>query len=233
TLQDDVYVLVQDGWAAGKKVRELVAKKGEKLTETADLTVKRIKYKMELIPPALIVQRYFAEQQTQLDQLQATLDEIIQQQDSLIEEHTSEEGLLAEALSDSDKVTKATVTARLKHATDAEEREVLQQAKQLFDLETTAKAQLKTAQEQLDAAVLAQYGKLSEADIKQLLVADKWLATLQAQIEAEIERITQQLASRLQELKQRYSEPLPEITANVEQLSLKVAEHLKAMGLTL
>ncbi|MDY0208238.1 MAG: type I restriction-modification system subunit M [Pseudomonas sp.] len=233
TLQDDVYVLVQDGWAAGKKVRELVAKKGEKLTETADLTVKRIKYKMELIPPALIVQRYFAEQQTQLDQLQATLDEIIQQQDSLIEEHSSEEGLLAEALSDSDKVTKATVTARLKHATDAEEREVLQQAKQLFDLETTAKAQLKTAQEQLDAAVLAQYGKLSETEIKQLLVKDKWLATLQSQIEAEIERITQQLASRLQELKQRYSEPLPEIVENVEVLSNKVAEHLKAMGLAL
>ncbi len=233
TLQDDVYVLVQDGWAAGKKVRELVAKKGEKLTETADLTVKRIKYKMELIPPLLIVQRYFATQQTQLDQLQATLEDIVQQQDSLIEEHTGEDGLLSEALSDSDKVTKATVAARLKHATDAEEREVLEQAKQLFDLESSAKAQLKTMHEKLDAAVLAQYGKLSEADIKQLLVADKWLATLQAQIEAEIERITQQLASRLQELKQRYSEPLPEITANVEQLSLKVAEHLKAMGLTL
>lgn len=233
TLQDDVYVLVQDGWTAGKKVRELVAKKGEKLTETADLTVKRIKYKMELIPPALIVQRYFATQQTQLDQLQATLDDIIQQQDSLIEEHTGEEGLLSEDLSDTDKVTKTTVTARLKHATDAEEREVLEQAKQLFDLETSAKAQLKTAQEKLDAAVLAQYGKLSETEIKQLLVADKWLSTLQAQIEAEIERITQQLASRLQELKQRYSEPMPEITQNVEQLSLKVAEHLKAMGLTL
>lgn len=233
TLQDDVYVLVQDGWSAANKVRELVAKKGEKLTESADLTVNRVKYKMELIPPLLIVQRYFAAQQAHLDQLQATLDEIVQQQDSLIEEHTGEDGLLSEALSDSDKVTKATVSARLKYATDAEEREVLEQAKQLFDLESSAKAQLKTAQEKLDAAVLAQYGTLSEAEIKQLLVADKWLATLQAQIEAEIERITQQLASRLQELKQRYSEPLPEITANVEQLSLKVAEHLKAMGLTL
>lgn len=233
TLQDDVYVLVQDGWAAGKKVRELVVKKGEKLTETPDLVIKRARYKMELIPPALIVQRYFATQQTHLDQLQATLDDIIQQQDSFIEEHTGEEGLLTEALSDTDKVTKTTVTARLKHATDTEEREVLEQAKQLFDLETSAKAQLKTAQEKLDAAVLAQYGKLSEVEIKQLLVEDKWLATLQSQIEAEIERITQQLASRLQELKQRYSEPLPEITQNVEQLSLKVAEHLKAMGLTL
>lgn len=233
TLQDDVYVLVQDGWAAGKKVRELVVKKGEKLTETPDLVIKRARYKMELIPPALIVQRYLAEQQTQLDQLQATLDEIIQQQDSLIEEHTGEEGLLIEALSDSDKVTKTTVNARLRVTTDEEEREVLEQAKQLFDLETTAKAQIRSAQEKLDSAVLAQYGKLDESEIKQLLVHDKWLATLQSQIEAEIERITQQLASRLQELKQRYSEPLPEIVENVEVLSNKVAEHLKAMGLTL
>ncbi len=110
---------------------------------------------------------------------------------------------------------------------------MLEQAKQLFDLETNAKAQIRSAQEELDSAVLAQYRKLDESEIKQLLVNDKWLATLQNQIEAEIERITQQLANRLQELKERYSEPLPEITANVEQLSLKVAEHLKAMGLTL
>ncbi|NLY12371.1 MAG: type I restriction-modification system subunit M [Gammaproteobacteria bacterium] len=237
TLQDDVYVLVQDGWIAGRVVRELVPKKDKKgknvWPEEHDFEIKKKRYKADLVFPALIVQRYFAEQQAHLDQLQATLDEIVQQQDSLIEEHTGEDGLLSEALSDSDKVTKATVNARLKYATDAEEREVLEQAKQLFDLESSAKAQLKTAQEKLDAAVLAQYGTLSEAEIKQLLVADKWLATLQAQIEAEIERITQQLASRLQELKQRYSEPLPEITANVEQLSLKVAEHLKAMGLTL
>lgn len=233
TMQDDVYVLVQDGWTAGKKLRELVAKKGEKLNESPDLIVKRVKYKAELIPPVLIVQRYFAEQQAKLDQLQSTLDDIVQQQESLIEEHTGEDGLLSEALSDSDKVTKTTVNARLKLATDADEREVLEQAKQLFDLETQAKSNIKTAQEKLDIAVLEQYGKLSDTDVKHLVVQDKWLATLQAQIEAEIERITQQLASRLQELKQRYTEPLPEITQNVEQLSSKVAEHLKAMGLTL
>lgn len=232
-MQDDVYVLVQDGWAAGKKIRELVVKKGEKLRETPDLIIKRVRYKAELIPPALIVQRYFAEQQIKLDQLQSTLDDIVQQQESLIEEHISEEGLLNDALSNTDKVTKTTVNARLKLATDADEREVLEQAKQLFDLETQAKSNIKTAQEALDVAVLEKYGKLSDNDVQQLVVQDKWLATLQAQIEAEIERITQQLASRLQELKQRYTEPLPEITQNVEQLSNKVAEHLKAMGLTL
>jgi len=62
-------------------------------------------------------------------------------------------------------------------------------------------------------------------------VEDKWLATLKARIEAEIERITQQLANRVKELEERYAEPLPAITRQVEALSEKVAGHLKAMGL--
>ncbi|MDN5624827.1 MAG: hypothetical protein L0G96_16940, partial [Acinetobacter sp.] len=45
------------------------------------------------------------------------------------------------------------------------------------------------------------------------------------------ERVTQQLANRVKELNERYEQPLPQITQNVEALSLKVAEHLKAMGL--
>lgn len=43
--------------------------------------------------------------------------------------------------------------------------------------------------------------------------------------------MTQQLANRVKELNERYAEPLPQITQNVEDLSAKVAEHLKAMGL--
>ncbi|MWY86381.1 type I restriction endonuclease subunit M, partial [Francisella tularensis] len=74
TMQDDVYVLVQDGWAAGKVLRQLVVKKGEKLKETPDLIIDKSKYKSDLIPPRLIVDRYFGEQQQQIDQLQADLD---------------------------------------------------------------------------------------------------------------------------------------------------------------
>lgn len=334
TLQDDVYVLVQDGWAAGKKVRELVVKKGEKLTETPDLVIKRVRYKMELIPPALIVQRYFAEQQAQLDQLQADVDESAQELESLLEEHSNEEGALQSvgnrtearnALSEfyelawkaldaeafnayqhlknsyeklaaqlaaqeklpvfrqaenaRGRVTLANVRAMLDKvqpheseqlqtyldidkafkqerrqanalldagkerievevaaASDAlfiDEIAVLKTYLQYLDKEAAAKKELKEAQDALDVLVLQHYSQLTESEIKQLLVEDKWLATLQSQIEAEIERITQQLASRLQELKERYSEPLPEIVENVEVLSNKVAEHLKAMGLAL
>ncbi|MEX9625490.1 type I restriction endonuclease subunit M, partial [Proteus mirabilis] len=231
TMQDDVYVLVQDGWSTGKVLRELEVKKGEKLRETPDLVIGKTKYKAELIPPALIVAHYFADEQTKIDTLQSKLDSASQELETYLEENSGDEGLLNEALNDKDKITKATVTARLKVAIDPDEKSALKQAKKLFDNEADAKKVLKEAQDALDLAVFKQYPKLSIDEIKNLIVDDKWLATLQSNIEAEIERVTQQLANRVKELEERYREPLPDISKSVEDLSEKVAGHLKAMGL--
>lgn len=231
TMQDDVYVLTQDGWSAGQQLRELVAKKGEKLRETPDIIINKSKYKAELIPPALIVSRYFATEKQTLDQIQADLDAATQELESFIEENSGEEGQLSEAMNDKDKVTKASVTARLKLATDKEEKAVLKKAKQLFEDEAARKKSLKEHQEILDLAVFKHYHKLNEAEIKTLIVEDKWQATLQTNIQAEIERVTQQLANRVKELEERYAEPLPAISESVEALSDKVAGHLRAMGL--
>ena len=230
-MQDDVYVLVQDGWPAGKVLRELVVKKGEKLKESPDLVIGKAKYKAELIPPALIVARFFAAEQVKVDTLQSLLDSASQKLETYLEENSGEDGLLNDALNDKDKVTKATVTARLKLATDSDEKAALKQAKKLFDAEGDAKKALKDAQDALDLAVFKQYPQLSIDEIKSMIVDDKWLATLERNIVAEIERVTQQLANRVKELEERYSEPLPALTQSVENLSDKVAGHLKAMGL--
>lgn len=231
TMQDDVYVLVQDGWAAGNRLRELVVAKGEKLKETPDLVIGKAKYKAELIPPGLVITQYFVNQQTELEAHQTELDAISQQLESLIEEHSGDDGLLNEAMNDKDKITKASVTARLKQATDADERAILKQVKDLFDQEAAAKKAVKDATEALDLMVFKKYPGLVESEIKTLIVQHKWLATLQANIQAEIERVTQQLANRVKELEERYAETLPQIESQVEALSQKVAEHLKAMGL--
>lgn len=231
TMQDDVYLLTQDGWLAGKVLRELVAEKGEKLKETPDIVIDKAKFKADLIPPSLIIARYYNAEQKQLDQLQADLDNATQELESYLEENSGEDGLLAEALNDKDKVTKVTITARLKVATDKEEKAALKQAKALFDAEADSKKSLKEAQDQLDRAVFKHYATLSEDDIKTLIVNDKWHATLQSRIQAEIERIIQQLANRVKELEERYAEALPAISQSVDALSLKVAAHLKAMGL--
>lgn len=237
-MQDDVYVITQDGWQAGKVVRELVVSKGEKLSETPDLIIKRAKYKAELIPPALMVAKFFSDEQAAIDKLQAKLDESTQALEEYIEEHAVEEGLLSEATTDAGKVTKATVTARLKElsvipaqAGIQEEMTALKKVRKLIDTEATNKKAVKDAQETLDQQVFEQYPQLSLDDIKELIVEDKWLASLQASIVAEIERITQQLANRIKELDERYSEPMPALVQNVATLSDKVDEHLKKMGL--
>jgi len=79
--------------------------------------------------------------------------------------------------------------------------------------------------------VFARYPRLDDAEIKTLLVEDKWEASLRAALEGEIERVTQQLATRVKELEERYSSSLPQLTNSVKALEAKVATHLKAMGL--
>ena len=229
-MQDDVYTLVQDGWQAGNVLRELVARKGEKLQEQPDLIINKVKYKAELIPPALIVARYFQVEQEWIDHRVALLDQASQELEDFIEQHSGDEGLLTEALTDKDTVTKTSVNARLKEVRDPEEKSVLKQAKKLFENETGLKKAIKEAQAELDLAVFKHYPQLSEREIKKLVVDDKWLASLKKAIEAEIERVTQQLANRVKELEQRYATPLPQLTQQVEELSSRVGEHLKKMG---
>jgi type I restriction enzyme M protein len=188
-----------------------------------------------LIPPNLIVARYFAQEQQQLDQLQADLDAISQELEALIEEHGGEEGALGEAQTDAGKVSKASVATRLKDlkgdVSAKAERIILKQCLDLFDQEAAAKKAVKDAQTAMDERVFAQYPQLTEDEIKSLVVDDKWQATLKAAIQAEIERMTQQLANRVKTLEERYESPLPQLVQQVAVLSSQVDEHLRRMGL--
>lgn len=229
-LQDDVYAISQDGWQVGAQLRKLLAAKGEKLKEEPDLIINKVKYKAELIPPALIIDRYYSDEQAHIDALQAELDTASSTIADYTEEHGDEEGLIADAATDKGSFTKSSVNARLKLATDSDEINALKQLLAYFERETNAKKSLKEAQDALDLAVFKHYPTLDDAAIKTLLIDDKWHATLQRRIEDEIERITAQLANRIKELDERYAEPLSKIVDEVETLSQKVQAHLQAMG---
>ena len=79
--------------------------------------------------------------------------------------------------------------------------------------------------------MLAQYSKLTEAEIKALVVEDKWFASIRAAVNGEVNRLTQHLAARVKELEERYTRPLPELEREVAAFGEKVEGHLKAMGL--
>ena len=67
-------------------------------------------------------------------------------------------------------------------------------------------------------------------EIKTLVVDDKWLATLDAAIHGEMDRISQTLTSRVKELAERYETPMPQMQSRVADLETKVNGHLKKMG---
>jgi type I restriction enzyme M protein len=73
TMQDDVYMVVSDGWEAAAQPRLLIEQKGKKSREKPDLVVGKKKYKTDLLPPSLLVARYFAEEQTAIDALTGEL----------------------------------------------------------------------------------------------------------------------------------------------------------------
>lgn len=100
----------------------------------------------------------------------------------------------------------------------------------LIEAEAAAAKAVKEAQAELDAMVVAQYAKLSEAEVKVLLVEDKWLAQVRGDVLAEVDRVSQALAGRVKVLAERYATPLPKLAEDLDVLSARVAAHLKRMG---
>lgn len=239
TMQDDVYVIMQDGWKAAAQIRELQPVKGKDgknvWKEAHDFEFDKRRYKADVLPRSLVEIRCFPELLDALNRAQERSEETNRQLIEFIEEQVGEEDLLAGARNVNDKITQKSVNDRLTYlketAGDPDELVVVARCLALFKAEASAKKALKAAQEALDRAVFKHYPTLDEAAIKTLVVQDKWLAMLQAGIKTEIERITQQLAERVKELEERYAEPLPALEASVEALSEKVAGHLRAMGL--
>jgi type I restriction enzyme M protein len=212
TMQDDVYMLVQEGWKA----------------------VLDHKPNIDLIPEPLMVSRYFADEKKAIEELEAGREAITREMEELDEEHGGEEGLLADAKTDAGKLTKGSVKARLaeiKGDEDYEEEEkLLKDYLSLIEKEATAKKKVKEATKELETKVARKYHKLTQNESKTLVVDDKWLATLDAAVQSELDRVSQALTGRVRQLAERYATPLPVLTREVEELAARVDEHLKKMG---
>ncbi|MFH1690247.1 MAG: type I restriction-modification system subunit M [Candidatus Eisenbacteria bacterium] len=85
TMQDDCYLVAADGWQA-ETTRVLVTDKKGKERDKG--------WTCDLIPKALIVARYFASEQEDIDQLAADLEDITAKITELEEEHGGDEGIL-------------------------------------------------------------------------------------------------------------------------------------------
>lgn len=227
TMKDDVYLLVEDGWkATAKRIIEKNKKSGKETDKG---------WTCDLIPKQLVIDKYLAEEQQAVQEIEARIEGILAEITGYEEEHSGEEGLLNEATTDKGSITKTTMNAFIKaNKTNPDEKEAIALAKTVLGLITKAaslKKTLKAKVAELDEATLAKYRTLSEAEVRTLVVEDKWLADLQAAIQTEIDAISQRLTGRVKELAERYENTMGELDSQAQTLEEKVVSHLKTMGL--
>jgi type I restriction enzyme M protein len=240
TMQDDCYLIAVDGWKAEPyRVLQTVKSKGkeDKLVDKG--------WACDLVPKTLLIDRYFVSEKKAIEALEAEKETVTAALQELEEEHSGDEGFFA----DYDKVNKASVQKRLKEllatkpktqklpksvaaepALPYGEQAILEQFIALSEKQTELAKQIKETETALDSKALARYKTLAEADIKQLVVDDKWMASIARSVKTEMERISQRLTQRIKELAERYETPLPQQTSEVAILEEKVNAHLQKMG---
>lgn len=222
TMKDDVYMLVEDGWEA--KVKRILEKnkKGKEVDKG---------WVCELIPKSLVINKYLSDEKQALEELESQLEAVQAEKSEIEEEHGSEEGTFSEL----DKINKANVTKLIKElkeeANEEESIAIAQKWLKLYNQQSKLKKDIKTAEAKLDEQTLAQFNELTEQEVRDLVINDKWLATLYNDIQSEIDAISQRLANRIKELAERYENTLTELDSQTEELEEKVNTHLEKMGL--
>ena len=232
TMQDDCYMISAGDWSvqlytpqpASKKKDDNKKKKEKKAATPEDVMC-------DLLPVTIVINEYFAEKRD----LITAAEELLAQKESslteLIEEQTDnyldEDNFIDSKLSDTN--VKKRIKA-LDKKVDAEEITVLQKYLDLRGDISLNKKLIKERKYDLLTALIVKYANLSADEIKKLVIEKKWFASLDKRLTDEMQRISQQLTSKVSELAERYSQTLPEIDAEIADLEAKVVSHLKQMG---
>ena len=218
------------GWAVQLYTPQPASKKnGEKKKEKKAATPEDVV--CDLLPVPIVIDEYFAEKRDMIAAAEELLAQYETQLAELIEEQA--ENYLDEDNFPDGKMTDANVKKRIKaldKKADADEIAVLQRYLALKGDISLNKKLVKERKYDLLTALVVKYADLSEEEIKRLVIEKKWFASLALRLDGEMQRISQQLTSKVSVLAERYAQTLPEIDDEIADLEAKVAAYLKQMG---
>lgn len=227
TMQDDCYLISRDGWkvelccetlATDKKSKEVkfVAKKNPTFHD----------YNCDLLPVYIVVSRYFKAEHDAV--LKA--EERVAQLNSDIEQMEEE---YAETLDYTNAELKKTLKNLEKTAPGHEDIKVIRDYLALADKLKEAKKAAKTAITELTTLIVKKYPKLTENEIKDMVVNDKWHTFIVGEAINEAMRVSYKIEEQVTALADRYARRLADIDASVRSLEDRVNSHLAKMGFEL
>ena len=238
-MQDDVYVISDDSWKAGKEVIRIQKTTGkDEKKKTSDIEgIDGIESK--LLKPYLLIDNYFLTEKREIEKYEQQIEQLTTDLQEKEEEQTDESDLFENVKSKSgkseaEKINKKLIEKRLKEIKgdkkQIEEFDALTWYLNKLEKLAKAKKALKDAQKALEQKVWDKYKTLSDDDLKAMVVDDKWISHLEHAVQNEMQRISQRLTQRIKELADRYETPLPTINKEVTELEKKVNAHLAKMG---
>ena len=214
TMQDDCYLIADDGWCGRAAPAHRRGQKQEKQSKPGiwHSTAKR-KFQAELIPPGSSSPATLPTNRRPSRSWKPELAAIATA-DGGNGGGTRRRGRTAaedEGENDKGKITQRPVSTHgsrksTNDADVADERKVLEDYSALLEKQADAKV-VESSTGRADDKMAAKYGKLTEDEIKTLVVEDKWLATLAAAVQGELDRVSQTLTGRIRQLAERYATP--------------------------
>lgn len=238
TMQDDAYLIATDGWKAELYTPQPAAKKDK------EGNLKKVKEKKaatpedvvcDLLPVSVVIDEYFAEMKALILAAEEKIAEGETALNELLEEEA--ENYLDSSNFANDTINDGTIKKRirdLKGKPDAKaEIKVLEKYLTLKEDIADGKRVQKALKYELLEMLVKKYAALTEDETRRLVVENKWLATLAALLESEMQQISQNLTTRVSELAERYAQTLSDIDADMVNLEEKVKKHLALMGFAL
>lgn len=204
TLQDDCYIISRDGWKP-------TLLRGTKKTATYEDMV------CDLLPVDIVLKEYFADELDEIAAITAERDEVAAELQSMID------AVIEEAAEDDEDEIKA-LTGEAKKTKDYKAKDKVRKA---------IDKRLKEKKTALTEAVADKYATFTEAEVIDLVVEKKWIATIITMIQSEMQQVTQRLTADITAIVERYEQTLSAIDAEVADLEAKVNSHLAKMGFSL
>jgi len=232
-MADDVYIIIQDGYDAAKETENIM---GVYTSGKNKGKEKVVGWEGKLIPKDIIAETFFSTEKAKIAEAEQIVAETESHLDEFTEEHAAEGGALFEFLNDKDKVVLKDVEAELKKrekaGDESEETAILAEFVALSDKVKDFSKLVKDLYAELDEKVKAQYAKLTDEQVKELLVNKKWYYHIYNGIDALYTTVSHNIANRIVELTERYEDTLPSLEKEVEDYEVKVKSHLERMGFT-
>ena len=228
TMQDDVYMIMADGWKLNLRPKQKEDKKEKKMVPVVVKTWNDLE--SDLLPVEYIVNRFCKSELEACDKLSASIAFMENEVTSLVEEN---DDVFDTKNFEKEKVNLASVKKRAK-VTKGEEQARLIEWLDLQNSIKAEKAKLKEANDKLLSCVKEEYELLAQNEMRvKNLVKEKWVNAISTRIESELSRSIEQLNSQLSAISDRYDQTLPSIDKEVEDYESRVNAHLAQMGFVL